>query len=42
VEVAELLGVRDARARRLLAEMVAEGTVVTDGGKRNRVYKLRA
>jgi predicted HTH transcriptional regulator len=42
VEVAGLLGVQDARARRLLAEMVAEGTVVTDGGKRNRVYKLRA
>ena len=29
-------------ARRLLSEMVAEGTIVTDGGKRNRIYKLRA
>ena len=42
VEVAELLGVKYARAHRLLAEMVADGTVVTEGGKRSRVYKLRA
>ena len=41
-DVADLLGVKDARARRLLSEMVAEGTIVTDGGKRNRIYKLRA
>ena len=42
VEVAVLLGVQYARAHRLLTEMVAEGTVVTDGGKRNRIYRLRA
>ena len=42
VEIAELLGVKDTRARRLMAEMMAEGTVVMEGGKRNRVYKLRA
>ena len=41
-EIAELLGVKDARARRLLAEMVAEGTIVTEGENRNRVYKLKA
>ena len=41
-DVAELLGVKDTRARRLMAEMVAEGTVVMEGGKRNRIYKLRA
>ena len=41
-DVADLLGVKDARARRLLTEMVAEGTIVTDDRKRNRVYKLRA
>ena len=42
VEIAELLGVKDTRARRLMAEMVTEGTVVIEGGKRNRVYRLRA
>ena len=41
-EIAELLGVKDARARRLLAEMVSEGTIVTEGENRNRVYKLKA
>jgi predicted HTH transcriptional regulator len=41
-EIAELLGVKDARARRLLAEMVAEGTIATEGENRNRVYKLKA
>ncbi len=41
-EIAELLGVKDARARRLLGEMVAEGTIVTEGKNRNRVYKLKA
>ncbi len=40
-DVAGLLGVKDARARRLLAEMVEEGTLVTDGGKKNRAYKLK-
>ena len=40
-EVSDLLGVKDTRARRLLAEMVEEGTLVTEGGKRNRVYKLK-
>lgn len=41
-EIAELLGVKDARARRLLAEMVAEGTIVSEGENRNRIYKLKA
>ena len=41
-EIAELLGVKDARARRLLGEMVAEGTIATEGENRNRVYKLQA
>lgn len=41
-EVAELLGVKDARARRLLAEMVTEGILVTEGENKNRVYKLKA
>ena len=41
-ELSALLGVKDARARRLLGEMVAEGTIVTEGENRNRVYKLKA
>ena len=40
-EIAELLGVKDARARRLLAEMVAEGTLAAEGENRNRAYKLK-
>ncbi len=41
-EIAELIGVNDVRARRLLTEMVAEGTVVAEGGNKNRVYKLKS
>ena len=41
-DVAALLGVKDERARRLLTEMVAEETIVTNRGKGRRVYKLRA
>jgi len=41
-EIADLLGVKDARARRLLGEMVSEGTLVAEGENKNRVYKLKA
>ncbi len=41
-EIAVLIGVKDARARRLLAEMVAEGTVMAVGGNKNKVYKLKS
>lgn len=35
-----MLGVKDARARRMLGEMIIEETIVTKGGNRNRIYKL--
>jgi len=41
-EIAELLGVKDARARRLLAEMIDEGILASEGENRNRIYKLKA
>ena len=41
-DIAALLGVKDARARRLLSEMVAEGIIVSEGMNKNRVYKLKA
>ena len=41
-DISNILGVKDARARRILSEMIAEGSVVADGGNRNRIYKLKA
>ena len=41
-DVATLLGVKDSRARYLLAEMVEEGIVAAEGEKKYRVYKLKA
>lgn len=40
-EISELLGIKDARTRRLLSEMIAEGIIVAEGANRNRVYKLK-
>ena len=37
-----MLGVKDARARRILSEMIIEESIVTEGGNRNRIYKLKA
>ena len=41
-EIALFLGVKDSRARYLLAEMVEEGIIVAEGEKKYRVYKLKA
>lgn len=41
-DIANLLGVKEARARRLLAEMISEETVVAEGSNRNRTYKLKS
>jgi predicted HTH transcriptional regulator len=40
-EVAELLGVKNTRARSLLAEMVAEEIIMTYVENKNRIYKLK-
>lgn len=41
-DISGVLGVKDARARRILSEMIAEGTIVAEGGNRNRTYKLKS
>ncbi|WP_195279118.1 ATP-binding protein [Clostridium sp. J1101437_171009_A5] len=41
-DISNMLGVKDARARRILGEMIVEETIVTEGGNRNRIYKLKA
>lgn len=41
-DISNMLGVKDARARRMLGEMIIEETIVTEGGNRNRIYKLKA
>ena len=39
-DISALLGVKDARARRLLAQLVNEKLVLAEGGNRNRRYRL--
>ncbi len=41
-EVAALLGLKPTRVKELLAEMVADGIIVAEGGNKNRIYKLKA
>ena len=40
-DIAELLGVKSTRAKKLLSELIAEETVVAEGGNRGRTYKLK-
>lgn len=40
-EIAELLGVKEARARRLLAGLISDGVLLAEGANRNRAYKLK-
>lgn len=41
-DFAELLGLKSTRVKELLRVMVAEGTIVAEGGNRNRTYRLKA
>ena len=41
-DIAELLGVKSTRAKKLLSELIAEEIVVAEGGNRNRTYKLKS
>lgn len=41
-DIAELLDVKSTRAKKILSELIAEGIVETEGGNRNRTYKLKA
>ena len=40
-DIAELLGVKSTRAKKLLSELTAEEIVVAEGGNRNRTYRLK-
>ena len=41
-EIAEYVGLKPSRARDYLAELIAEEIVVTEGGNRNRTYRLKS
>lgn len=41
-EIAELLGLKAARAKEILSEMIDANLIVTEGEKRNKVYKLKS
>ena len=41
-DISELLGLKSTRVKQLLKELIDEGVIVTEGGNRNRVYKLKA
>ena len=41
-DIAELLGVKSTRVKKLLSELIAEETVVAEGGNRNRTYRLKS
>jgi DNA-binding IclR family transcriptional regulator len=41
-DIAEAVGLRASRASELLAEMVAEGSLVAEGEGRSRVYRAKA
>lgn len=41
-DISQMLGVKDARTRRILGKMIIEETIVIEGGNRNRIYKLKA
>lgn len=40
--IAELLGISSPRARAVLTKMAKEEIVITEGGNRNRTYKLKS
>lgn len=41
-DITELFGVKSTWARKILSELVAEEIVVTEGGNRNKIYKLKS
>jgi len=40
--IAEFIGLKPSRTRDYLNEMIVEGSVVAEGGNRNRTYRLRS
>ena len=41
-EIAEFIDLKPSRARDYLAELIADGIVVAEGGNRNRTYRLKS
>lgn len=41
-DISNMLGVKDARSRRILGQMIEEGTIVAEGANRNRMYRLKS
>ena len=41
-DITELFGVKSTWARKILSELVAEEIVVTEGGNRNKIHKLKS
>ncbi len=39
-EIAELLGLKSSRVKEILNDMITDGVVVSEGGNKNKVYKL--
>ncbi len=39
-EIAELLGLKSSRVKEILNDMISDGIVVSEGGNRNKIYKL--
>lgn len=41
-DIAEILGVKSTRVKKLMSEMIAEEIVVAEGANRNRTYRLKS
>ncbi len=41
-EIAELLGLKASRVKEILNDMIADAVVVSEGGNRNKTYKLKS
>ena len=40
-EIAEYVELKPSRARDYLNELIKNGIIITEGGNRNRIYKLK-
>ena len=40
--IAEYIGLKPSRTRDYLNELMTEGTVIAEGGNRNRTYRLKS
>jgi predicted HTH transcriptional regulator len=40
VDLLEVLDVKEERIKKLLQQLMADGMIISEGGNRNRIYKL--